>query len=89
MGRGLLFLMVQVIASIGISLLGVWALLRPRHLQNFLNANFALLPAVRSGSDSFALLLRLAGIGLVLYGWLLLSDLRRELLLLGIGRDLS
>ncbi len=49
MGRGLLFLMLQLGISIGVTAIGIWAIARPSKLQAFINQNFALLPAVGAG----------------------------------------
>jgi hypothetical protein len=74
---------VQIIACLGVTGTGLWALLNPRHLQQFINSNFALLPAVSDKATS--VLLRLLGAFALWYGYTLLSVFRQELSALGFG----
>lgn len=83
MSRGLLMLVLQMAVSIGVAALGVWALSRPKHLQAFINLNFALLPAVRPSSPFTTTLIRMAGICLILYGYMLASNFKEEIVWLG------
>jgi hypothetical protein len=82
MRRGPVFFVIQLGIILTLSSVGVWAVIGPRHLQAFLNENFALLPVVRPGSLSTIVasnLLRLAGFGLVFYGCRLLENLKEEM----------
>ena len=83
MSRGLFIFFVQIIACLGVTGTGLWALLRSRHLQQFINSNFALLPAVSDKATS--VLLRLLGAFALWYGYTLLSVFRQELSALGFG----
>jgi hypothetical protein len=83
MSRGLFIFLIQVIACIGVTSIGLWALLRPRHLQQFISSNFALLPA---GKDrATPILLRLLGAFALWYGYTLIAVFRHELSALGFG----
>jgi hypothetical protein len=83
MSRGLFVLVVQVFAGLGVSGIGLWALARPRHLQRFIHANFALLPEVKGGVQFTPVILRLIGVFAVWYGCTLIEGLHQELLALG------
>jgi hypothetical protein len=78
MARGIFIFVLQFVVSIGITSIGVWAVLRPKHLQAFINENFALLPAVRPGSFIAPTLIRTAGLGLILYGYMLVLNYKDE-----------
>jgi len=83
MSRGLFIFLIQIIACLGVTGIGLWALLRPGHLQQFINSNFALLPA---GKDkATAILLRLLGAFALWYGYTLIGVFRHELSALGFG----
>lgn len=83
MSRGLFIFFVQIIACLGVTGTGLWALLQPRHLQQFINSNFALLPAAKDKPTS--ILLRLLGAFALWYGYALFGVLRQELSALGFG----
>jgi hypothetical protein len=87
MGRGALFLILQLGISIGITAIGVWALARPVKLQAFIHQNFALLPAARTEwSSEWSLastLMRIAGAALIFYGVTLTSGFKDEIVWLG------
>ena len=84
MTRGLFIFLIQLVASIGISAIGIWAVALPKHLQRFISQNFALLPAVRSGSTIATMSIRIAGIALIFYGFALGSGFKYELAGLGM-----
>jgi len=83
--RGLFAFVVQMLACLGVTSIGVWALARPRHLQQFINSNFALLPNVEETGQVMPILLRLVGIFALWYGYMLSSGFRQELSALGFG----
>src|SRR5262245_59992940 len=83
MSRGLFILVLQLGVSIGVAGIGAWAVLLPQHLQNFINLNFALLPACRPGSFITPTLIRAAGVCLMLYSYMLALNFKDELLWLG------
>ena len=83
MSRGLFVLAIQIFASLGVTAIGLWALVRPRHLQRFIHANFALLPEVKGGVQFTPVILRLIGVFAVWYGCTLIEGLHQELLALG------
>jgi hypothetical protein len=83
MSRGSFIFFVQIIAGLGVTGIGLWGLLRPRHLQQFINTNFALLPAADDKATS--ILLRLLAAFALWYGYTLLCVFRQELTALGIG----
>ena len=83
MSRGLFIFLVQMIACLGVTGVGLWALLNPRHLQHFINSNFALLPSASDKATS--ILLRLLGAFALWYGYTLFSLFRQELSALGFG----
>ena len=83
MSRGLFVLVVQVFAGLGVIGIGLWAMARPRHLQRFIHANFALLPEVKGGVQFTPVILRLIGVFAVWYGCTLIEGLHQELLALG------
>jgi hypothetical protein len=85
MSRGLFIFFIQVIAGIGVTGIGLWALVTPRHLQQFINANFALLPAVKDAEKTTPIVLRLLGAFSLWYGCTLIGGLRQELSALGFG----
>jgi hypothetical protein len=78
--RGILVLVVQLSVSMGVTALGVWALLWPTRLQRFVNANYALLPAPSEWWRPTPTLLRLVGVFLIWYGYTLAAAYRDELL---------
>jgi hypothetical protein len=81
--RGLFIFFVQVIACLGVTGVGLWALLGPRHLQQFINSNFALLPAVNDKATP--IMLRLFGAFALWYGYTLIEVFGHELSALGFG----
>jgi len=83
MSRGLFIFLIQIIAGLGVTGIGLWALIGPRHLQQFINSNFALLPAV--GDKATPVLLRLLGAFMLWYGYTLIGVFRQELSALGFG----
>ncbi len=83
MGRGILFLMLQLGVSIGVTAIGLWAVTRPGRLQAFINQNFALLPAAGTSSPLVPALMRVAGAGLIFYGVTLASGFKDEIVWLG------
>ncbi len=85
MSRGLFVFVIQMLVCIGVTGIGVWALARPRHLQQFINSNFALLPSVKETAQVTPILLRLAGAFALWYGYMLFVGLRQELTSLGLG----
>ena len=85
MSRGLFVLVVQVFAGLGVTGIGLWALFRPRHLQCFLNSNFALLPEVKQKVQVTPIFLRLIGVFVLWYGCSLIKGLHQELVALGFG----
>jgi hypothetical protein len=85
MSRGLFAFVLQLFAGIGVTGVGVWAVTRPRHLQRFINSNFAVLPRVKDTVQVTAVLLWLAGILALWYGGLLIGGFRQELSALGFG----
>jgi hypothetical protein len=74
-----------MIAGLGVSGIGLWALVKPRHLQQFINANFALLPAVKDAAQTTPIVLRLLGVFALWYGCILFGAFHRELSALGFG----
>jgi hypothetical protein len=85
MSRGLFILVVQIVVSLGVTAIGLWALARPRHLQRFINSNFALLPEVKDTIQLTPIILRLIGVFALWYGGMLIDGLHRELAALGFG----
>jgi|NGEPerStandDraft_6_1074524.scaffolds.fasta_scaffold08701_3 hypothetical protein len=85
MSRGLFVFVVQMFACLGVTSIGVWALARPKHLQQFINSNFALLPSVKDTVQLTPILLRLAGVFALWYGYMLIGGFRQELSSLGVG----
>ena len=85
MSRGLFVFVIQIFVCVAVTGVGVWALTRPRHLQQFMHSNFALLPAVKTTAQFTPVLLRLLGAFAVWYGYLLFSGFRKELVSLGFG----
>ena len=82
MGRGPFFFIIQGGIILAFTSVGVWAVVRPRHLQGFINENFALFPLVRAGSLSTFVtsnLLRLIGLGLIFFGCSLLANFKDEI----------
>jgi hypothetical protein len=86
MSRGLFVFFIQMFVCLGVTGIGVWALARPRHLQQFIHSNFALLPSVKDTVQFTPLLLRLAGAFGLWYGYVLFGGLHKELSSLGFGR---
>ena len=84
MSRGLFVLAVQIFASLGVTAIGLWALARPRHLQRFVHANFALLPEVKQTVQVTPIVLRLIGVFALWYGCTLIEGLHQELVALGL-----
>jgi len=84
MSRGLFILVVQVFAGLGVIGIGLWALFRPRHLQRFVNSNFALLPEVKQTVQVTPIVLRLIGVFALWYGCTLIEGLHQELVALGL-----
>jgi hypothetical protein len=85
MSRGLFVFVVQLFGCLGVTGFGVWALSGPRHLQQFIHSNFALLPSVKHTVQLTPVLLRLLGAFALWYGYILLSGFRHELSSLGFG----
>jgi hypothetical protein len=85
MSRGLFVLVIQIFVSLGVTAIGLWALARPRHLQRFVHANFALLPEVKGTMQITPLILRLIGVFALWYGATLIEGLHRELVAFGFG----
>jgi hypothetical protein len=83
MSRGFFILALQLAISLCITTVGVWAVTRPRHLQAFINENFALLPEVQPKSLFVSILIRAAGCGLIVYGYTLILNYRAEIAWLG------
>jgi len=83
MGRGILIFIVQIIVCTGITVVGLWAVTRPKHLQNFINSNYALLPAPKDGWQATPIFLRLFGIFLLWYAFTLAAGFHEEMLFLG------
>lgn len=83
MNRGVFILVLQAIVCIGIFGLGLWSLTRPKHLQHFINSNYALLPAARDGWHATPIFLRFVGIFLLWYGYTFAAGFRDEPLWLG------
>jgi hypothetical protein len=84
MSRGLFVLVVQLFAGLGVTAIGLWALARPRHLQRFVHANFALLPDVKQAAQVTPIVLRLIGVFALWYGCTLIEGLHQELVALGL-----
>ncbi|OAF02546.1 hypothetical protein AYJ54_26555 [Bradyrhizobium centrolobii] len=80
MSRGAVVLAIQLFVSVVITSVGLWALLWPKRLQQYVNTNYALLPAVREGWRPTAIVLRLVGVFLIWYGYTLAAAYRAELL---------
>jgi hypothetical protein len=85
MSRGLFVFVMQILACLGVSGIGVWAMSRPRHLQQFIHSNFALLPNLKDSVQLTPVVLRLLGAFALWYGYLLFSGFRHELSSLGFG----
>jgi hypothetical protein len=85
MSRGLFVFVIQIFVCVAVTGVGVWALTRPRDLQQFIHSNFALLPEVKATAQLTPVLLRLLGAFAVWYGYLLFSGFRKELSSLGFG----
>jgi hypothetical protein len=83
MARGIFVFVLQLVVSVGITSIGIWAVLRPKHLQAFINENFALLPTVRPKSFIAPTLIRTAGLGVILYGYMLALNYKDEIVWLG------
>jgi hypothetical protein len=79
MQRGLFILFLQLFICVAITGVGVWALITPRRLQAFINTNFALLPAVRDGWQITPIVLRFAGVLLIMYGYMFASGYAEQL----------
>jgi hypothetical protein len=84
MSRGLFVFVVQMIAGVGIATIGLWAIFRPKHLQQFVNHNFALLREVRDAGRVTPVCIRLFGLFLLWYGCTLMVAIRQELMSLGM-----
>jgi hypothetical protein len=82
MSRGLFFFVMQIIASVGVTATGLWALFKPRHLQQFVRENFALLPEATQAARFTRLCLGLVGLFALWYGATLMVAVRQELLAL-------
>jgi hypothetical protein len=86
MSRGLFVFFIQMLVFLGVTGIGVWALARPRNLQQFIHSNFALLPGVKAAAQITPVVLRLAGAFALWYGYMLFGGLCQELSSLGFGR---
>ena len=80
MGRGLFILFLQLFVCVATTGIGLWALIKPRHFQAFLNTNFALLPAVKDSWQITPVALRVVGVLLILYGTMFASAYAGQLL---------
>ena len=69
MTRGLLVLVLQFFVCVAVFSIGLWTLLRPKSFQQFLNVNFGLLPAARSGIALTPVLIRLSSAFFLWYGY--------------------
>jgi hypothetical protein len=85
MSRGLFVVVVQIFASLGVTAFGLWGLARPRHLQRFIHANFALLPEDKGTMQITPFILRLIGAFALWYGGTLIEGLHHELVAFGFG----
>ena len=83
MGRGILFLVLQLVVSIGVTAIGIWAITRPGKLQAFIHQNFALLRPAGAEWSIASTLMRMAGAALIFYGVTLASGFKDEILWLG------
>jgi hypothetical protein len=79
MQRGLFILFLQLFICVAITGVGIWALIKPRRFQAFLNTNFALLPAVKDGWQITPVALRVIGALLILYGYMFASGYAEQL----------
>ena len=79
MQRGLFILFLQLFICVAITGVGIWALLKPRRFQAFLNTNFALLPAVKDGWQITPIALRVIGALLILYGYMFAAGYAEQL----------
>jgi hypothetical protein len=84
MSRGLFVFVMQMIAGTGVTGIGLWAVVRPKHLQQFVNHHFALLPEVRDTGRITPVCLRLIGLFALWYGCTLIAAIRQELWSLGL-----
>jgi hypothetical protein len=80
MQRGLFMLFLQLFICVAITAVGLWALIRLRRFQIFLNNNFALLRAVKDGWQIAPIALRFIGALLILYGYMFASSYAAQLL---------
>lgn len=80
MQRGIMVLVLQMLICLGVTGLGIWAVIRPRRLQLFMNKNFYLLPAVTPEAGITPILVRLFGLFLLWYSYSLLREYKNELL---------
>jgi hypothetical protein len=85
MSRGLFVFVIQIVVCLGVTALGVWAVARPKHLQQFINSNFALLPSVKDALQLTPILLRLVGAFGIWYGYMLFGGFHHELSSLGFS----
>lgn len=83
MQRGIMVLVLQMFICLGVTGLGILAIVRPRRLQLFMNNNFYLLPAARPGGGITPVLVRLFGLFLIWYACALLRGYGNELLWIG------
>jgi hypothetical protein len=80
MQRGLFILFLQLFICVTITGVGLWALIKPRQFQAFINTNFALLPSVKDGWQITPIALRVVGVLLILYGYMFASSYAAQLL---------
>lgn len=79
MQRGAFVIVIQILVALSLFALGLWALLRPRHFQAFINVNFALLPAQSERSQVTPAVLRALGVFLLWYGYMFSAAFWREI----------
>jgi hypothetical protein len=79
MQRGLFILFLQLFICVAITGVGIWALIKPRKFQAFVNTNFALLPAVKEGWQITPIALRIVGVLLILYGYMFAAGYAEQL----------
>lgn len=80
MQRGLFILFLQLFICVAITGVGLWALIKPRRFQAFLNTNLALLPAVKDGWQITPVALGFIGVLLILYGYMFAKSYAEQLL---------
>lgn len=79
---GVLALIVQSIICLGATAIGLWCVVRPKHIQSFINSNFSTLPAVKGGMTLTSVFLRVVGIFLLWFAYTYAVNVHNELLAL-------